>query len=216
MDQALEIGLIGNPGRACISYIDNLTSSAITPDVVEATQERNADTSGKGGECGCSLERGYWADYGEEKSGYAGQEEGFAASGRGVRARIFEEAINAFAKNGYEGARLRSIAIDAGVSIQLLVHHVKSKEKLWKMTMEHIIERYQNSMAVTHALTDDSGKLSAGKRLKQAIADIAHFTASMPQLQRQDRYAPRLRMQHRGCFGWPSASSSRDTRTGAP
>jgi TetR/AcrR family transcriptional regulator len=101
-----------------------------------------------------------------------------------VRARIFEEAINAFAKHGYEGARMRSIAVDAGISIQLLVHHVKSKDQLWKMTMEHIIDRYHKSMAETHALTDQSGTLSAGKRLKQAIADIAHFTASMPQLHR--------------------------------
>ncbi len=92
-----------------------------------------------------------------------------------VRARIFEEAINAFAKHGYEGARMRSIALDAGISIQLLVHHVKSKEKLWKLTMEHIIERYHASMAETHALTDESKTLSAGKRLKQAIADIAYF-----------------------------------------
>jgi TetR/AcrR family transcriptional regulator len=101
-----------------------------------------------------------------------------------VRARIFEEAINAFAKHGYEGARMRSIAADAGISIQLLVHHVKSKERLWKLTMEHIIERYHKSMGETHALTDKSQNVSAGRRLKQAIADIAHFTASLPQLHR--------------------------------
>lgn len=101
-----------------------------------------------------------------------------------VRARIFEEAINAFAKYGYEGARMRSIALDAGISIQLLVHHVKSKDRLWRMTMEQIIEFYHKSMGKTHALNDDSSGLSAGKRLKQAIADIANFTASMPQLHR--------------------------------
>jgi hypothetical protein len=55
---ALELGLIGNPSRACISYVDNLTSSAVTPDVVEAIQERNADTSGKGGELGVRSRKG--------------------------------------------------------------------------------------------------------------------------------------------------------------
>jgi hypothetical protein len=39
-------------------------------------------------------------------------------------------------------------------------------------------------MGDSHALNDHTSPLSAGKRLKQAIADIAHFTASMPQLHR--------------------------------
>jgi TetR/AcrR family transcriptional regulator len=183
MDKVLGIGLIGNPSRACISYIDNLTSSAVTPDVVEAIQERNADTSGKGGELDVRSRKGAGLIMAKKKVSTPVKKKASRRPDE-VRARIFEEAINAFAKYGYEGARLRSIAIDAGISIQLLVHHVKSKEKLWKLTMEHIIDRYQNSVAVTHALNDDSGTLSAGKRLKQAIADIAHFTASMPQLHR--------------------------------
>src|SRR5580658_8146389 len=101
-----------------------------------------------------------------------------------VKARIIEAAMAAFARQGFEGARMRSIAADAGISIQLLVHHVKSKERLWKLSMEHIIERYHKSMGETHALTDKSQNISAGRRLKQAIADIAHFTASLPQLHR--------------------------------
>jgi AcrR family transcriptional regulator len=100
-----------------------------------------------------------------------------------VRARIIEEAIAAFARNGFEGARMRSIALNAGISIQLLVHHVKSKEQLWRMTMEHITEKYNQAMASSHAMSAQSS-LSAAKRLKQAIVALAHFTASMPQLHR--------------------------------
>src|ERR1700737_4823989 len=81
-----------------------------------------------------------------------------------VRARIIEEAIAAFARNGLEGARMRSIALNAGISIQLLVHHVKSKEQLWRMTMEHITEKYNQAMASSHAMSAQSS-LSAAKRL---------------------------------------------------
>ena len=100
-----------------------------------------------------------------------------------VRARIMEAAIAAFARHGFEGARMRSIAIEAGISIQLLVHHVKSKEKLWRMMVEHIIERYNEFMSLSDAVSDQ-GPLSAAKRLKEAITDLAHFTASTPQLHR--------------------------------
>ena len=100
-----------------------------------------------------------------------------------VRGRIFETAINAFARHGFEGARMRSTAIDAGISIQLLVHHVKSKDRLWRLTMEHIIEKYNQSMAVSNAMSAQSSS-SAAKRLNQAIVDLARFTAEMPQLHR--------------------------------
>jgi TetR/AcrR family transcriptional regulator len=101
---------------------------------------------------------------------------------REVRTRILEEAISAFACHGFEGARMRSIAKDAGVSSQLLVHHVKSKDALWQMTMEHILEKYNASMNLSSAATLKG--VSASVRLKRAITDLVHFTASTPQLHR--------------------------------
>jgi TetR/AcrR family transcriptional regulator len=100
-----------------------------------------------------------------------------------VRARIMEAAIGAFGRHGFEGARMRSIAVEAGVSIQLLIHHVKSKEKLWRTMMEEIIERYNSFMSVSDA-TPDQSPSSAAKRLREAITHHAHFTASTPQLHR--------------------------------
>jgi TetR/AcrR family transcriptional regulator len=100
-----------------------------------------------------------------------------------VRARIMEAAIGAFARHGYEGARMRSIALEAGISIQLLIHHVKNKNKLWRMMMEHIIERYNNFMSVSDAAPTQA-PASAAKRLREAITHHAHFTASTPQLHR--------------------------------
>ena len=98
-----------------------------------------------------------------------------------VKARIIEAAISAFARQGFDGARMRAVAADAGISIQLLVHHVKSKDKLWRFMMEHIFEQYNQYMS--KGLSSPSPS-TAAKRLKQAITDLAHFTASMPQLHR--------------------------------
>jgi len=98
-----------------------------------------------------------------------------------VRARILEAAITAFAREGYNGARMRNIASDAGISIQLLVHHVKSKEALWRMVMEHILGQYEQHHAKSKALPPTA---SAGERLKQAIADLVEFTAGVPELHR--------------------------------
>jgi len=100
-----------------------------------------------------------------------------------VRARIFEAAIATFARNGFEGTRMRSVAADAGISIQLLVHHVKSKDKLWRLMMEHIIERFDEFMTDANS-TSEQPVTSAAKRLKLAITHLAHFTASTPQLHR--------------------------------
>jgi TetR/AcrR family transcriptional regulator len=98
-----------------------------------------------------------------------------------VKARIIEAAISAFARQGFDGARMRAVAADAGISIQLLVHHVKSKDKLWRFMMEHIFEQYNQFMSTAMSARSPS---TAAKRLKQAIADLAHFTATMPQLHR--------------------------------
>ena len=98
-----------------------------------------------------------------------------------VKAQIIDAAITAFTRDGYAGARMRSIATDAGISVQLLLHHVKSKELLWHMMMEDILERYERYRPQTEPL---SGAASAADRLRQSIADLVHFTAQMPQLHR--------------------------------
>jgi TetR/AcrR family transcriptional regulator len=100
-----------------------------------------------------------------------------------IRALILDEAINAFARYGYEGARMRSIARDAGVSVQLLVHHVKSKDALWRMTMESIIDKYNAAMASSETQTNKAS-ITAAARLRQAITELAAFMSSTPQLLR--------------------------------
>jgi AcrR family transcriptional regulator len=76
---------------------------------------------------------------------------------------------------------MRSIAADAGITIQLLIYHAKSKAHLWQMAMENILTQYEKFDSKTKLLPAES---SAADRLRQTIADIVHYTALHPELHR--------------------------------
>jgi len=58
------------------------------------------------------------------------------------RSRLLQAATDAFAEYGYEGASLRAIADNAGVSFQLIAYYFGSKEELWIATVDFLFERY--------------------------------------------------------------------------
>jgi AcrR family transcriptional regulator len=58
------------------------------------------------------------------------------------RSRLLHSATDAFAEFGYEGASLRAIADNAGVSFQLIAYYFGSKEELWVATVDFLFERY--------------------------------------------------------------------------
>ena len=58
------------------------------------------------------------------------------------RSRLLHAATDAFAEYGYEGASLRAIADNAGVSFQLIAYYFGSKEELWVATVDFLFERY--------------------------------------------------------------------------
>ena len=65
-----------------------------------------------------------------------------AAADLDNRARLLHSATDAFAENGFEGASLRAIADNAGVSFQLIAYYFGSKEELWVATVDYLFERY--------------------------------------------------------------------------
>lgn len=65
-----------------------------------------------------------------------------SASDRNNRARLLQAATDSFAELGYEGASLRTIADDAGVSFQLITYYFGSKEELWVATVDYLFDRY--------------------------------------------------------------------------
>lgn len=98
-----------------------------------------------------------------------------------VLARILEAATASFTRDGFKGARMRSIATDAGITIQLLTYHVKNKERLWEMVMEHMLMHYELFRTDVKAPEENA---AASDRLRRLIANIVRYSASEPQLHR--------------------------------
>lgn len=65
-----------------------------------------------------------------------------AAADVNNRSRLLLAATDAFAEFGYEGASLRAIADNAGVSFQLITYYFGTKEELWVATVDYLFERY--------------------------------------------------------------------------
>ncbi|AMK26528.1 TetR/AcrR family transcriptional regulator (plasmid) [Sphingobium sp. SJ10-10] len=98
-----------------------------------------------------------------------------------VKARILEAALNAFANFGYEGTSTRSVAMEANVSLSLLLYHFGSKDALWIAVVENLFLHTQGSKllhnrpkgstaaehlrAVVHAYVERFAKIPALHRL---------------------------------------------------
>ena len=98
-----------------------------------------------------------------------------------VLANVMAAATAAFTRDGFKGARMRSIAADAGITIQLLIYHVKTKERLWELVMERILTEYQQ---FHQSRAETIGATSAAERLRQLISDIVLFQSKHPELHR--------------------------------
>ena len=89
-----------------------------------------------------------------------------------ARARIRDAAIAAFGRDGFDGASLRAIARDCGVSPALIVHHFGDKQGLRTACDEH----------VAGVFTDEDHELISsptGDRIRAALSDL-------------DRYGPHI------------------------
>jgi len=110
-----------------------------------------------------------------------------------VRARIMEAGLAVFTRDGYAGATLRSIAADAGITVQLLLYHVKSKDELWKAVMS---EAFGTFFSLYQSNRPDKGA-PVEDRIRHYVADIVKFTATKPQtlrvmVQEAGQMTPRL------------------------
>ncbi|WP_300267566.1 TetR/AcrR family transcriptional regulator [Microbacterium sp.] len=85
-----------------------------------------------------------------------------------TRARIRETAIAAFARGGFDGTSLRSIAREAGVSPALIVHHFSDKSELRRICDEYIAEVFTDE---NHDLID----APTGERIQAALNDLDRY-----------------------------------------
>lgn len=83
--------------------------------------------------------------------------------------RLIEVAAGVFAREGFSGTSLRMIAVEAGVSAALLVHHFGSKQKLieetiavtlgeWMAEKDHLIELPLSEALAQWPQTAEGGK----------------------------------------------------------
>jgi len=62
-----------------------------------------------------------------------------------TRRKIIEAATVEFARNGFEGASTRNIALEAGIQHTLVTYHFASKEGLWQETISTMLSEYRDS-----------------------------------------------------------------------
>lgn len=63
------------------------------------------------------------------------------------RARILLAARKAFAERGFEGANIRDIAAEVGITHTLIRYHFGSKEQLWKDVVTHMYQELDKAMS---------------------------------------------------------------------
>lgn len=89
-----------------------------------------------------------------------------------TRERILAEALEAFARHGYEGARMEKIASHVGINKASLYFYFKSKEELFRQLFAGIIAKYHGDLR--HMLAKCTGEPTE-KRLVELYRDYVKY-----------------------------------------
>ena len=96
-----------------------------------------------------------------------------------TRDRIVKAALEAFAEKGFLGASTRDIADRADTNQGLITYHFKSKEELWRATVDRIFGMLQKNMGdQLVSLNTESPR----ERAREAIRAYVRFAAANPEL----------------------------------
>lgn len=99
--------------------------------------------------------------------------------GHSNRTLILESALKEFAMHGFEGAKISEIAQRAGVVTPAVNYHFKSKEDLWKSSMEHSFdELLKNSNLSLDGALQDLDDLSF---LRVLVRQFIRYTINNPE-----------------------------------
>ena len=97
------------------------------------------------------------------------------------REALIRAATAAFARHGFDGADLRSIAAAAGVSANLVQVHFGGKAELWGACVEALASAMQPGLDVVARLCLDEERPLA-ERLRQGVLTVAAFYDAYPQV----------------------------------
>ncbi|HTJ63839.1 MAG TPA: TetR/AcrR family transcriptional regulator [Alphaproteobacteria bacterium] len=125
------------------------------------------------------------------KSAAAKVDEKTAEGGADVQETILEAALEAFARQGYDGVSVRELNRQVGVSHNLVHHYFGSKEALWRAAIDFGLNRANDAWRLEDLapLTDPVEKLKIGLRR------FLEVVAKAPAIQRI--------MEHEGAVGGP-------------
>jgi TetR/AcrR family transcriptional regulator len=102
-------------------------------------------------------------------------------SSKVTRDMILEAALHEFAEQGYDAATTASIARRVGVTQPLIHYHFRSKEALWRTTVDQLFRRLFESLAKADAETET---LAPTTRIVARAYNFLAFLADTPQFSR--------------------------------
>lgn len=93
------------------------------------------------------------------------------------RGRILAASLQAFAEKGYDGVSTHEVSAMAGVTQGLITYHFKSKDGLWRATMDLLFADFRNSLADR---IEELREVDARSFLRLIIKHIARWPTRHP------------------------------------
>lgn len=127
-------------------------------------------------------------------------------SAEATRGRLIEAALDAFGRNGFEGASTRDIARRAGANLAAIPYHFGGKEGLHRAVAGHIVEAISANMGPLIAATEaqlgqQALSPAVARRMLHATLDQAADTLlGRPEAARWARFIIREQMDPTGSF----------------
>jgi AcrR family transcriptional regulator len=86
---------------------------------------------------------------------------------------INDAALRVFSRSGYDGASMRMIASEAGISVGALYLHYRSKEELCSTVFRRLFEEFRNAIAErTRGISDPAEQIRSYIRAYMEMARV--------------------------------------------
>lgn len=105
-----------------------------------------------------------------------GRPKGFDST---CRDKLLTAALSSFARHGFEGVSLRTIASAAGFDVSMLAHHFGSKADLWHAVVDEVAQAHQALQLELNELKSSDQPLV--KRVTSVLDRIVDHLADKPE-----------------------------------